>query len=466
MSKQWESGFVNRRTKAVALMGLVAVCAAIIGQGCPSLSPAPNPNSGLTGDYVGAERCFTCHSRTHDEWMLTRHNQAYNDLVQLGQETNGVCLTCHSTGYGKPGGFQSTATTLDLANVGCEACHGAAGPHVRDVTNRALRPPVSISADWCSACHNGFHHDTYSQWKSSRHATVTETVAEELAAGTVATSCGICHSGDVRQARFVENRTITDAFLSGVEPDHQNAVTCAVCHDPHATTGNALNPPAAHDRQLRYPQVTYPEPANLAAQTTDPNRFNLCGQCHHDRGRDWTTNSRGPHHSVQANMFVGEMVTPSGQSPLVANQNTTHRFVQKQCVTCHMQRQEPINDVPAEAGNLQLTHTFSVDSFVGCVASGCHPTEQAAEADLIALKAEVQGRLDAIAARMGPASTWQFSAEGGPAASAQSAIPVEIRKARWLWAYVIADGSLGTHNPPYTRSILREAETLLTAAGK
>jgi len=460
------SPWSSPKLKGVMLIALLGVTAAIVGQGCPSTSTTPDPNAGLTGDYVGSERCFTCHSRTHDEWAQTRHAQSYNDLVQIGQEANEVCLTCHTTGYKQTGGFQSVATTADLASVGCEACHAAAGAHVRDVTNRALRPATSMTADWCGQCHNGFHHDTFAQWSGSGHAAVVPDVAEELAAGTVATSCGVCHSGDVRQAKIINGETITDAFLAGVEPDHQNAVTCAVCHDPHAKTGNAFNPPAGHDRQLRFAEVTYPDPTSTNTATVDATRFNLCGQCHHDRGRDWTSTSRGPHHSVQANFFTGEMPTPSGQSPLVTNIRTSHRFVEKQCVTCHMQHDESINDVAAEEGNVQLTHTFTVDNYVGCSNNGCHPSAAAAQADLTNLQTEVTNRLAAIATRMGDPTTWQYSSEGGPAAANQASVPTYIKKVRFLYEYVSVDGSKGVHNPPYAREILDTAEDLLTSNGK
>lgn len=475
----------NTRARAVCLVLLVAAGAAIVGQGCPGPQPTPDPNSGLTGDYVGSERCFTCHSRSHDEWALTRHNQSYQTLVALGQETNDVCLTCHTTGFGLAGGFQTIDTTELLANVGCESCHGPARAHVEDVSNRALRPPVSVTAEWCARCHNGFHHDTYAEWKASGHGHPTESVAEELHEGVNANNCGTCHSGDVLLAKDfnailpanpVDPRTtnISDALLAGVPVEDINGATCSVCHDPHRNTGNAVLPPVGHDFQLRWPEVTNPEPANAPSQTTDPTRFNLCGQCHHDRGRDWTTNSRPPHHSIQANFYTGEMPATSG-TPLVPNQRSTHRFVQKQCVTCHMQHEAHLNPDMDDSGTTEevthVGHTFSSNNYAGCVASGCHPSEAVAQTDTERFQAEVQTRLNAILTRLGPVSTWGYSSAGalplgGPPANQQSAIPEAVRKTRFLWAWVSFDGSLGVHNPPYTRAILTEAERLLTTAGK
>ena len=76
----------------------------------------------------------------------------------------------------------------------------------------------------------------------------------------------------------------------------------------------------------------------------------------------------------------------------------------------------------------------------------------------------MQDGLDAIAARLGDPSTWEYSAEGGP--SDQSGLSDEIKKVRFLYHYIVSDGSLGVHNPEYTRAILVQADALLTDIGK
>jgi hypothetical protein len=113
-----------------------------------------------------------------------------------------------------------------------------------------------------------------------------------------------------------------------------------------------------------------------------------------------------------------------------------------------------------------INHGFIATVSGSCVASGCHPSQDVAQADKTALQTEVQNRLNGILARLGPVTTWGYSAEGGPPANQQAQIPIPIQQVRFLYEYVNVDGSLGVHNPPYARAILTEAETLLTAAGK
>jgi hypothetical protein len=434
--------------------------------GCLPSQPEPNTpgDSGLTGKYVGSGVCITCHKNIHDDWLATLHGVALNTLEGMGAGDDANCLLCHTTGFGQPGGFQGRQLTNSLSGVGCEACHGPCRDHVENVADRTLRPPKDMSGKVCGQCHTTSHYPTFDQWSQSTHASVTPTPASFFAQGQLLTVCGVCHSGDYREVVLITGEVASPNMLAGVDPNQMNAVTCAMCHDPHARTGNAVEPDSGRDYQLRYREVASPTPSNSIAATTDPNRFNICGQCHHDRGTTWTATQRGPHESIQSNMYVGEMPMPAGQesTPLVPNQRSLHAFVLRQCANCHLPRISP-NDPIAPASLSE--HAFVID-FKGCTAPTCHPNPADAQTSTTNLQAQVQARLDGIATRLGDPNTWEYSAEGGPPEPNQAAIPDVIKKIRFLYRYVQDDFSLGVHNPEYVRSMLSEAESLLTSAGK
>jgi len=448
---------------AAALLGLA--CGSI--GGCPQLLPpagdantALTPgNSGLTGKYVGSSRCSLCHVTKHSTWAETLHAKALQTLEKIGQDKNPVCLPCHTVGFGQVGGFVDRATTNDLAGVGCEACHGAARDHVENIEDAAARPSVSLSTQVCAGCHQSEHHPHSEEWSESGHANIESAVASGIVAGssTYVQNCGLCHSGDIFYEVQVEGGTVANDAFVGKQTSDLAAITCAACHNPHRRTGNAAQPDEGRDFQLRYPEVATPTATNSIAAATDRTRFNLCGQCHHSRGRVWTETARAPHHSIQSNVYVGEMPMPVGQenTPLIYSRVSVHSFAPEQCATCHMFRQDFQSEVaPAISG-----HTFDVN-YNSCALSGCHPSVNQARSVEATLKAEIEGRLATVRSLLGDPATWEYSSSGGP--SDQSTISDAVKQARFLYYYALNDGSYGMHNPAYVRDMLVKAEQLLT----
>ena len=90
--------------------------------------------------YVGIDGCRSCHKGQHASWKLSVHAKAF-DLLKPGKRkgakkrakldpdkdysTEEKCLQCHTTGYGKPGGFKDIQSTPIMAGISCEGCHGA-----------------------------------------------------------------------------------------------------------------------------------------------------------------------------------------------------------------------------------------------------------------------------------------------------------------------------------------------------
>jgi len=458
----------ERFGKIGLLFSVVIVSAGLLmGQQCVAPMPPDDGDDGdptARGQFVGANDCRICHSRLYDDWLLTRHAKAFDTLKAIGQDTNAFCLNCHTTGFGETDGFVNELSTPQLAGVQCESCHDAGLIHRTTVADESLRPAKPVEAAVCGKCHN-YHHPTLDEWSDSAHAQMNETVVDDFSRGVLLNACGTCHSGDYRIRAVVGGQTVPDELLVGKTAEEMNGVTCVVCHDPHRVTGNAFDPEPGHDIQLRYPEIAFPTPSNSVADTTNPDRFNLCGQCHHSRGRTWDATSRGPHHSVQANYYVGEMPVPDGTDPLVENERTVHAFVPKQCATCHMP-QEEFQESVGESLPTHPSHQYAITTTEGCTATGCHPSAAAAAADLEAFQGRVQTDLDNIVARLGDPATWEYSATGGPDDEGQAALPDEIKKVRFLYSYILGDGSLGVHNPEYTDAILREADALLTDIGR
>lgn len=108
--------------------------------------PAPAGES----HYVGVEVCSACHTSEHEFWKLTQHSAAYATLSSAHKEFNLDCVSCHVTGYDKPGG--STVVHVEkFQNVQCEVCHGPGSRHVEAPADPKLiaLPDQSLCAAQC-----------------------------------------------------------------------------------------------------------------------------------------------------------------------------------------------------------------------------------------------------------------------------------------------------------------------------
>jgi hypothetical protein len=74
--------------------------------------------------YVGSTVCRACHEEQYDKWRANPHAGAMESLQTVGYDFSPECVVCHSVGYAASDGYVSMATTPELGNVGCEACHG------------------------------------------------------------------------------------------------------------------------------------------------------------------------------------------------------------------------------------------------------------------------------------------------------------------------------------------------------
>jgi len=115
--------------------------------------------------YVGVKKCKLCHNTTkmgkiYNKWSSTAHARAYETLVEKNEGKNKECLSCHTLGYGKKGGYDPQNPKPELQNVGCEACHGPGGDYwpIKVMKNRekaiANGLVIKPTEENCRRCHN------------------------------------------------------------------------------------------------------------------------------------------------------------------------------------------------------------------------------------------------------------------------------------------------------------------------
>lgn len=112
----------------------------------------------LTGaSYVGSKECADCHLEQYDRF-INFANKAKSDhsvrlmAPKLTPEELRECYGCHTTGYGRPGGFRSFEETPDLGHVGCEGCHGPGSEHV--LTGNPADIHGKLTIEVCGTCHD------------------------------------------------------------------------------------------------------------------------------------------------------------------------------------------------------------------------------------------------------------------------------------------------------------------------
>lgn len=107
--------------------------------------------------YVGAKACQSCHEEEYAGFEANSSKarswkSVAKMLPKLTENEKKDCYLCHTTGYGKPGGFVSIEKTPELANVSCEACHGPGSTHAESGDAADIRRKPDLKG--CLVCHN------------------------------------------------------------------------------------------------------------------------------------------------------------------------------------------------------------------------------------------------------------------------------------------------------------------------
>lgn len=106
--------------------------------------------------YTGPAACKRCHEKEYASFMAySKKSRSFESIEKLRKgltaEEITKCYRCHTTGYGKPGGFVSPQKTPHLKNAGCEVCHGPGALHVRTQNPRDLKAHPTMQD--CEVCH-------------------------------------------------------------------------------------------------------------------------------------------------------------------------------------------------------------------------------------------------------------------------------------------------------------------------
>lgn len=105
--------------------------------------------------YIPGKKCTICHAKMFRAYSKTVHAKSFENLADAGEATNPECLPCHTTGYGKPGGFKNAKSTSGLAGITCQSCHGPGSAHVeKGLTNEQRQMTIQRTPEnVCIKCH-------------------------------------------------------------------------------------------------------------------------------------------------------------------------------------------------------------------------------------------------------------------------------------------------------------------------
>ncbi len=409
---------------------------------------------GYVQGEAGQPTCAQCHATPSSNWTLTAHAGAWETLQDSGHAQE-FCEGCHTVSQLGNSATEAVGWTATgdsrYVDVQCESCHGAGETHVADP--EASQPLASLAVgedltNGCGECHNGTHHPFVEQWEMSKHSEVIGFAASRL-------ECAGCHRGQGTLLAWGVRGPYVEQFSE--EP---LAVVCGVCHSPHDDT---------FEGQLRFP-----------VRTPDI-QLHLCARCHNRRSVADPNSSHGlAPHAPEAELLIGEAGwIPPGSGLALGSVIATHGSSsnEKLCATCHVAMYTVTDEATGAFEFQSVGHTFDaipcVDetgipngetdcavsnaerSFVGCVDSGCHSTEDGAAAILnvradfirtgadilLALLEQVDPNLDEPGGEIDATVATFTVAEGG------------------FFNYNLAThggevyGST-THNPPWIRALL------------
>lgn len=441
--------------------------------------------------------CNTCHAGTFADiftkWSTSNHAVAFkNDITSGPTSFAARCFGCHTTGYdtnatASNNGFDDIAKTsgpggtpyvfygppaatkwdtlknnhpglVNMATIGCESCHGPGSQHSTGPSK--LNIQVSAQDGACAVCHDApTKHYKFSEYENSTHSVaVYEGSATRTMATTTLNDCMRCHDGRGFIA-FTKGKTITTPVAPTIA-DH-TTINCATCHDPHGNDRPYNLRPTPTGSDTLGNKFAYGSVVSEEAKT--------CMNCHKARRNAATyaitkptSSTWGPHHSSQADVLLGQNAATftDGQT----FENGTHRFVSKQCVTCHM----ATGDTSAVNKNKAGGHTFKLvnpENGFENTKNACAPCHSISKVDEIIaaadydgdgtkepVKAEINGLLRTLRLNLPPKGLDSINVSLFTGADS-----LKYRKAYWNHQLIVEDQSGGIHNAKFAVDVLTKS---------
>jgi peroxiredoxin len=148
-----------------------------------------------SAEYTGSWSCQPCHEEEFATWSKQPHAAAVAKLETPTEAGNAECLRCHTTAFGKRGGFPVDGRPADhggLAAVGCESCHGPGadhvpreGPKLGNIVALGDKCNSCVILQICGTCHDeendpGFEFELHDKIELQRHGTIAAGTGEPL----------------------------------------------------------------------------------------------------------------------------------------------------------------------------------------------------------------------------------------------------------------------------------------------
>ncbi|MCF7956815.1 MAG: cytochrome c family protein [Phycisphaerae bacterium] len=119
----------------------------------------PDPEN----SFVGSHTCQRCHGDIFKQWQKSKHGHALLSLTdpKVNRQYDPECMACHTVGMRYETGYRSIESTPNLANVGCEMCHGPGSKHVKS----PKKNPYLTAFVACEDCHD---HENSPRFEANR----------------------------------------------------------------------------------------------------------------------------------------------------------------------------------------------------------------------------------------------------------------------------------------------------------